>query len=42
MPTFRHIAIRSDGCEPRATFFVEVFGRELVQRRESGQAAFQG
>ena len=36
MPKIRHIAIRSDDCEAQAKFFVEVFGLELVQRREHG------
>ena len=36
MPKIRHIAIRSEDCEATAKFFTEVFGLELVQRRESG------
>src|SRR5581483_932624 len=36
MPKIRHIAIRADDCEATAKLFTEVFGLELVQRREHG------
>lgn len=36
MAKIRHIAIRSEDVEATATFFVEVFGLELVQRRQHG------
>ena len=36
MAKIRHIAIRSEDVEATATFFVDVFGLELVQRRGHG------
>ena len=36
MAKIRHIAIRSENVEATAAFFQEVFGLELVQRREHG------
>src|SRR3982751_3517904 len=36
MPKIRHIAIRAEDCDATARFFTEVFGLELVQRRDSG------
>ena len=36
MAKIRHIAIRTDNTEGLAKFFQDVFGLELVQRREHG------
>jgi catechol 2,3-dioxygenase-like lactoylglutathione lyase family enzyme len=36
MAKIRHIAIRSEDVEATAKFFVDVFGLELVQRRDHG------
>jgi catechol 2,3-dioxygenase-like lactoylglutathione lyase family enzyme len=36
MAKIRHIAIRAEDVEATATFFVEAFGLELVQRRAHG------
>ena len=36
MAKIRHIAIRSENVEAAAAFFQEVFGLQLVQRREHG------
>ena len=36
MAKIRHIAIRSEDVEATAAFFQEVFGLQLVQRREHG------
>ncbi len=36
MAKIRHIAIRSDDVEATAAFFQEVFGLQLVQRRDHG------
>ncbi|MDE3075005.1 MAG: VOC family protein [Chloroflexota bacterium] len=36
MAKIRHIAIRSENPEGTASFFREVFGLELIQRREHG------
>lgn len=36
MAKIRHIAIRSDDVEATATFFQQVFGLQLVQRRDHG------
>ena len=36
MAKIRHIAIRTDDTEGTAAFFQEVFGLEVVQRREHG------
>jgi len=36
MAKIRHIAIRSDDVEATAAFFQQVFGLQLVQRRDHG------
>ncbi len=36
MAKIRHIAIRSDNAAETAAFFQEVFGLELIQKRDSG------